>query len=426
VAHGICRYLNVSRICVTVAANGLSAEARITAGPKATAADLAAAMTAAGIVHGIDRAAVNDLGQRLDDPSFAGKGRVALGTPPQPGTAGHLEITINTSVRVGTATADGRIDYRERGLLPTAAAGATIGMIVPPTPGAPGRDVCGRELAPPTGRQFAPRLGKGVSLEADGGIVAVRDGVVMANSKLIDVVDLWRHEGDVDLRSGNLHTSGSLLVTGDVRECGTVTAEGDVVVSGAVLDGIVRATGGVTIGQGVMGEKCFITSGADVDFHHATSAIITADGKLVVGAEMSHCWARADSAEVLLGRGHVFGGELRARTSLRLLVAGTENGAPTLLGIGELEPPEKMVVRRDATRSELQRPGTARNGPGAPKAGKTLYEQLARGSITVRGACWPGVRIQFGNMSFDVRERLEHVRFRWDADSGNIVHEDLL
>jgi hypothetical protein len=146
---------------------------------------------------------------------------------------------------------------------------------------------------------------------------------------------------------------------------------------------------------------------------------------------MSHCWVRAESAEVLLGRGHVFGGELRARTSLRLLVAGTENGAPTLLGIGELEPPEKMVVRRDATRSDAQRPGTvpagrARSGTGAPTTGKTLYEQLARGSITVRGACWPGVRIQFGNMSFDVRERLEHVRFRWDADSGNIVHEDLL
>ncbi len=418
--------MDVSRIRVVIAANGLSAEVVIVAGPKVAADSLAAALTAAGVVHGVDKAAVSALGQRLEDPLFAVKAPIASGDAAQPGVEGFIDLAFASSLRSGTTKADGRMDFRERDLLPAAVAGAGVGRIVPPTSGVPGRDVRGRELRSPPCKPFAPRLGPGVRGDVGGEVVAVRAGVVMVSgNKLIDVVDLWRHDGNVDLRSGNLHTGGSLLVTGDVREGGAATANGDVIVSGAVLDGAVRAVGNVRVEQGVMGEKSSVTSGADVHVHHATSAIICAEGDLLVDAQVAHCWIRAESIKLLKGRGQAFGGELRARHSVDILVAGTENGAQTLLAIGNLDPAEQMIARREAARTDKPQVPSAKKAAAVVELTKIQRNHMATCSISIRTTCWPGVRIQFGNTLFDVREPMRRVRFRWDAESSTIIHEDI-
>lgn len=414
----------MARIKIRILNDGLVAEAIVVAGTKALAVDVKQALAAAWVVFGIDTAAVQLLGQQLMNPAYHGEVVLARGEAAQPAINGSIQRELVGSSGAGVNEKGGRIDFRERNPLQAAMVDEVVGCLVVPVPGVPGRDVRGQTLKVAAVKPFAPRLGMGVRAGEDGAIVANRAGVVLVKrNKSIDVVDLWRHEGDVDLRSGNLHTKGTLEITGDLQEGGTATSRGDVVIGGSVLDGCLRATGSARIAGGVMGEKCVITVGGDVQFHHATSAIITAEGHVRVAAQISHCWVQAGSIELLDGRGQAFGGELRASSSINMLVAGTENGAPTLLVIGKTEELEEVTVRRDEVKADKSvSVGEAAN-TSAP--GRCSGRDWRGCTILIQDVCWSGVRIQFGNEFVDIHEPLEHVGFRWDSELEQIVRFEL-
>ncbi|MFT7535824.1 MAG: hypothetical protein ACI85K_001777 [Hyphomicrobiaceae bacterium] len=419
----------MARIKIRIASDGLLAEAVVVAGSKALAIDVKQALAAAWVVFGIDAAAVEVLGQQVADPAYHGEVVLARGEAAQPTIHGLIKLELVGCSGVGVSGAganekDGTIDFRERNPLQAAMVDEVVGSLVMPLPGVPGRDVRGQTLKVAAVKPFAPRLGLGVRAGANGTIVANRAGVVLVKrNKFVDVVDLWKHEGDVDLRSGNLHTKGSLEITGDLQEGGTATSLGDAVIGGSVLDGCLRAAGSVAISGGVMGDKCVVTVGGDVQFHHATSAIITAEGNMRVAAQLSHCWVQANSIELLHGRGQAFGGELRASSSIKMLVAGTENGATTLVVIGTMDASEDVVVRRDAVKADKSvRVGEAAKASAPGRASGRNWRGC---TILIQEVCWPGVRIQFGHEFVDIHEPLKHVGFRWDGELEEITRFEL-
>jgi uncharacterized protein (DUF342 family) len=414
----------VARFKITIASDSLLAEAIVVAGLKARATEVEQALATAGVVFGIDAAAVQSLGQQLMNPDYHGEVVLARGEAAQPAVNGLIELELGGSSGSGANKENGRIDLRERDLLRAVMADAIVGRLVVPVPGVPGRDVRGNVLEVAATEPFAPRLGPGIRAEAEGLIVATRAGVVLVKgNKSIDVVDLWKHEGDVDIRSGNLHTNGSLQITGDLQEGGTATSLGDVIIGGSVLDGRLRASGSATIAGGVMGEKCVVTVGGDVHFHHATSAIITAEGEMQVAAQIAHCWVQASSIELLQGRGQAFGGELRASSNINMLIAGTENGAPTSVVIGNMDAAEKVIVRRNAAKADKSASVVDDAKTSAPA--RTAGSNWRGCTISIQDVCWPGVRIQFGNVFMDIQEPLRRVAFRWDSDLEQITRFDL-
>jgi uncharacterized protein (DUF342 family) len=433
----------VSRFRVLVAKDRLAAEVEVAAGAAADAAALRAALAEAKVAHGLDEAALTELGMRIQDPSFRTRTVVARGEPPRPGQDGRVELPFAMAPQPGHARSDGGIDYRERELLHSVAAGAEIARIVAPVPGNPGRDVRAQTLPPPPVKPATLRPGPGARLEPDGRVIATRDGVVVARPGAIDVVAMWQHDGDVDLRSGNLHSHGSLLVRGDVREGGVVEADGDVVVQGAVLDAQVAAGGNVLVNLGIQGGHSTVAAGGDLHCRHATAARLAAGGTLRAQDQLAHCRAHAAMIEALHGRGHVFGGELRARDRVTVLQAGTPGGAPTLLAVADLTAERDALVRRQHAADAALR--QAQRQPGPPRSGKAGRQQVAandaalagklqlaeaerqallQARIEVRGPLHPGVRIQFGGTGMTIQEPIAHAAFRWDADAGAIVQEE--
>jgi uncharacterized protein (DUF342 family) len=436
----------VTRIRVLVAKDRLTAEVQVVPGAAADAEALRSSLAQAQVAHGLDQAVLTELGVRLLDPALQTKRTVARGEPPQAGQDGRVELAFALALQPGHARRDGGIDFRERELLHSVANGDEIARVVAPVPGRSGRDVRGQPLPPPPAKPASLRPGPGARLEPDGRVVAARDGVVVVRPGTIDVVAQWQHDGDVDLHSGNLHSRGSLLVRGNVCEGAAVEADGDVVVQGAIFDARVAAGGNVLVNLGIQGGHSRVEAGGDLHCRHATAALLTAGGTLRVQDQLAHCRARACSIEALHGRGHAFGGELRARDGVRVLHAGTPGGAPTLLAVADLSGEQDELVRKQHAADAARRQALREAEPTRPRLAGRLGRQqaeaddavlttelqlterqrevLQQARIEVLGTLHPGVRIQFGPTELTIQEPLARAAFRWDAETGAIVQEE--
>jgi len=432
----------MGRFRVCVRSDGLAAEIQATAGPPVTSAELHAELAAARVVHGIDAAAIEALLARFADANYKGSQVVALGIEAVHGIDGSLSFQFATTPVAGTTHEDGTIDYRERALLHPAAAGQPIARIVQPTAGTPGRSVRGEPIANKPGRPFMQRLGPGAQAEGEF-IVANRGGVVLDTGRQLDVVALCTHQANVDLASGNLHSNGSLLVRGDVCEGSTAQADGDVQITGAVLDACVTAGGSVRVDQGILGASSEVHAAEDICCRHATSAQLHAGRTIELGDVATHCRMQADQIRILGGRGVAFGGDLSARQSIDLRVAGTPNGATTHLSICDPGDDLSELARRQADAARLARPQHGGTGqpPRLPAAKVTRMvtraddhsqaerlrvlqrqrEMLRTAAIRITDTVHPGVVIRFGQVTMPITEQLATSNFTFDTERDVIV-----
>ncbi len=435
----------MNRVRVQIAADRLTAEVQIGPGAPTEAAELPTALAAAGVVHGIDASVIARLGPLLADRHCAERAVVAHATAPTPGHNGTVSYSFAAAPLSGHRRDDDAIDYRERAFLHPAATGAEIARIHPPMPGRDGRDVLGRVLPAPAVTAASLRLGQGAELRADGAVVARCDGVVTTPNGGIDVLPLYQHQGDVDLHSGNLHSHGSVLVTGDLHAGFQIEADGDVAVLGSTFGGAVHAGGSVTIGLGAQAGSRVAAAG-ELRCRHATSSTLTAAGTLQVADELVHCQAAAARIELLDGRGRALGGALRARDAVAVLTAGSSSGASTLLAAADLTSAAGELVRRQRQVDRVERQGLKVGGrdQGPARGGKLgrqrtsavdaaqaerlelarqQRELLRTAHVIVRDRAHVGVRIQLGQTTKALTGDCAGARFRWDEATGTIVQE---
>jgi len=434
----------VSRIRVTISTDGLTAEASAEAGDACTREQVQMAITGAGVAAGVDADAVARFVEAVAGSTAVAPAVIARGRTAEPGVDGRMMYRFAFAPIVGRPAPGGRIDFHERELLHPVVEGEIVGTVVDPTTGVAGFDVRGRTLLAKPGKPHGTRLGAGVQLDGHH-VLATRNGVVVQNARTLDVVDLWQHSGDVDLKSGNLHTRGSLAVQGDVRDGFGVDAGGDIVVGGAVQHATVVAGASVRIGAGAL-EGSHVRAGGGITARHATSSRLDAGLDVQLADEATHSFLRGETIGIVSGRGTAFGGELRARTAIALLAAGTANGAPTLLAVADVVDEQAELVRSTNQDSKANRnfgrPARDGDGPSGKSARTALKSDdrarnerlrivqrqralLREATITVTGTVHAGVRIRFGDATLVVDTPRTHVRFRWDATDNRIVEESL-
>ncbi|MCA8954187.1 MAG: DUF342 domain-containing protein, partial [Planctomycetes bacterium] len=324
----------MGRLEVTIADGGMLARVQVHRGPPSALAELRAALAAAGVVRGIDEPALQRLAQRLDDPLTELALEIAHGSSPIDGDDGRLQGDLLGGRIAGVAAADGSIDFRERHGLRAAAVGDVVAEILPATTGTAGHDVRGRALPSRPGKPHRQKAGRGVRREGDA-LIATVDGVVLCTDTTIDVVPLHVHAGDVDYRSGNLHTKGALVVQGDVGDGFAVTAGGDLVIAGTLQGSKARAGGRIEVERGIVGATASARSGSDIRCHHATAARLVAENTIEITDQCMQASVHAPRIHVAGERGAVRGGELRCCTSIDVTTAGSAAGIRTVLVAGD-------------------------------------------------------------------------------------------
>jgi uncharacterized protein len=434
-----------ARITVSIGADGLSAVARVTAGPVAAEPELEAALQAAGVLHGISRTACEALAMRLADELFAVEAvAIAEGLRPEPGVDGYFVPAFAAGIQPGRMREDGTMDFRDRELLKPLASGAPVGRLHPAQPGTPGRRVDGGELPVAKVRECTIALGPGVRLLEDGALVAARAGVLLyVANKSVDVVQHHVHTGNVDLRSGHLDMEGSLLVRGNVERPFRASASGDVEVQGGVECGSVHAEGSVRVTSGVRGgEAGMLSAGGDVSARHAEHAHVVCEGLLKLESSVNSALFARD----IQVTGKLRGGKACAERSVVAGEAGVAHGADTTLAVAvPLEQPVLDAKRAVDTAKEqrslqprsLRSDGRAKGGKigraAATLANTELERKIALAQrreallgdayIEVTGTLHPGVAVRVGTATLVLEESTACARFSFDPETRTIRAE---
>jgi uncharacterized protein len=434
------------RISISCSRDGIEARASVVPGELGSLDDVLRALVGACVVHGIDETRCADLGGRLADPEFTVDGDlIATGTRAVPGRDGRLDFAFEPGIRPGTLRPDGSIDFLKRSMLHAVEIDEEIGSYEAARPGRPGRGVRGEELAVRPVSDGLPELGPGVCLQDDGRLVALSNGVVeYVEGKLIDVVDHYEHDGDVDLSTGHLDTDGSLTVRGGILGRLTVRSRGDVHIRDGVEGGSVLVGGNIVVAGGVIGERrSRLIAGGSIAVRHAQQAVVAAGAVLEIQSDAVGC--RLRGVEILLN-GRLIGGSARAETRIVAQQVGSPGGGPTALTVGEPLESQAEAARRLLAEARARRGVSRRTDRLArTKGGKAgRVRRILVGNAVQRRRDWwrwrrelmasacieaqiahGGVTVEIGGYSREVDGEARSVRFRLDSEAGEVILEPL-
>ena len=229
------------------------------------------------------------------------------------------------------------IDFREKVSNCSVRRNELLGRRFEPVDGEGGKDVYGNPIPAVKAETMHVRCGKGVVERSDEGVTsyfAEIDGRITFKDNTVTVDEVYAITGDVDLKSGNIHHTGSITISGDIRNGARVEADGDIVVKGLVEQCTIRCGGNLIVAGGIIGdEKHTIEVGGNLEARYIKDADIRADGDILVVREITHSHIRTQGA-IKVPRGRIAGGECVALGGICVATAGAPSGAHTTLRAG--------------------------------------------------------------------------------------------
>lgn len=404
-----------------------------------------------GVVFGVDRPAIEAAIQKsVDDKNTVQPGVVVARAVEA--IAGHdatLVLEIDSTVKAGKMTRDGRMDFRERDLILNVLEGQVLARKVPPTTGTPGRTVTGTEISAKPGKDREFRPGENVTVNDRGEFLAAIDGMVGVRGERLEVRQLVQIPKDVDFSTGNVaFDKGAIEVAGAVRTGFCVRAFSNVVVNGVVEAAEIISGGDVEFRQGMAGGGAGkVKSQGFLKSPYIESATLEVGGDLFVTDEL-FCCDTLVGGDVMVsgGKGIVIGGRLHAGGMVTANAVGTDTGGSTVIRVGrylpEVERLEKAAeaiekgVAQLKERRRLRQPplvgadGVTRDLAYYQKLNEALKQKrsdlVQRGKsilppvVRVIGKVESGTRVTIESVTMVVRDAVINVEFRLDAEVGVI------
>jgi len=324
---------------IEVAQDSLCAWVNLTAargGQRPKLEDMLLALNNAGVVFGIDQAAL----QQACDSSVDVRVVSACAVLPVKGEDARFELLVaDTRDRTPKVGEDGLIDYHELGDIPTVKAGQALMRRHPPTPGVDGQGVRGQPLKANAGLDEAfdqPFSGAAVASDDPNLLLAQEAGQPVHTRCGVTVEGVLRLK-DVNMATGNIHFVGTVEVAGDVSPGMKVQASGDIVVKGMVEGAQLDAGGSIQVAGGVIAHAV-VNAASSVSARFVENSSIVAGTAIVIENMALHSDLQALN-QVLVGteageRGKLIGGSTRATMLIRAPNLGAGAGGLTKVLVG--------------------------------------------------------------------------------------------
>jgi uncharacterized protein (DUF342 family) len=271
----------------------------------------------------------------------------AMGAPPKEGENGRVEFTFSTEQQEYDfhILPDGRIDYKHSVNILMAEKDKLLARIVDPSEGVPGVNVLGEKVPAGAGRPAMLTAGNGVRKSQNGKeFYADINGSIVLNGTVIEVVNTYVINGDVDYSTGNVQFNGNVVINGTVPDGFEVKADGDIIVNKIVESAKLVAGRDIIIKGGVQGKgKGLVCAGRDLRVGYAQNARLEAEGNMYIdNFAINSCLFTSKCLIMQNKRGAVIGGEVFAQRGLDVKIIGSETGVKTLIDTGN----DYLVLRR--------------------------------------------------------------------------------
>lgn len=368
-----------AKIHLEIAPDEMSAQMSVTpsrGGKPASVERAAQALLEAGVVFGIDRAAVLQVCTAGATTPVV----VATGEPAQDGVdAVFVELIPEASERAPKVDELGFIDYREHGAISVVSVGAPLMRRTPATAGIEGHTIRGTTIPARPGRDepFASNL-TGTELAKDDPdlLQAAIAGQPVKVTHGVTVEPILR-VAEVNMATGNLHFDGTVQVDGEVTHGMTIEVSGDIVVTGTVDGAVLQAGGNIRVGGGVI-SHAKLHAGGSVSARFAEASQIYAGTTIALDDMALECDLQALN-QITVGvkaknRGRLVGGSAKAMMLITVPNLGSDKSGITHAMVGfnpELEKRAEELTARLATEKaneeKLQKLVTHLRASGDPK-----------------------------------------------------------
>lgn len=199
------------------------------------------------IKYGIDSGVVADLVNNPHTGTFI----IATGKPPKQGKDGYVEYLFTARAPKQEESED-NVDFREIFNVPSVNTDTVLAVYHPAVKGEDGITVTGASIPANPVMELNVRAGKGTMLSEDGlsvlSTINGRPRVKKQGRNIVVSVDaVYQHDGDVDIKSGNLRFNGDVVVTGNITENMIVEIKGNLKVMGFVSRARVKVSGNLEV-----------------------------------------------------------------------------------------------------------------------------------------------------------------------------------
>jgi uncharacterized protein (DUF342 family) len=447
-------------LSVHVALDAMSATLSIRpaqGGKPAELGDALRALTLAGVVAGIDEAAVHQVVAAEDGEAMV----VARGAVPEDGQDAQFEELIPaTPDRTPKLDENGLIDYREHDGIVMVHTGALLMRRTPATPGVAGYTVRGDVLAarPGVDEPFSAQLaGAQISPEDANLLLASISGQPVRVHGGVIVEPVLRL-AQINMATGNIHYEGTVHVEGDIGQDMKVEAGGDILVGGLVDGGLLQAGGNIEVAGGVIAHARLHAQGS-IAARFAEASQLHAGTVIAIHDMAMECELQSLN-QILVGtgsprRGRLMGGRATAMMLIRTPLLGSPTGGVTQIVLGAnhalearyrdlLARLEKEHAAQESLRkliAQLTASGDPRGVLGRAQASldhagsvhaQTQAERdeveqqlaLSRDAMLDVGVAVVGaVDLSFGRVNMPLRRELRAGSFRLDAQ-GLLIYTD--
>lgn len=298
--------------------------------------DIVGALKNIGVIQYIKEA---DIKRALDE-EILNKGFVAAESPaPENGKNAEIRYYVRTEKVINfKEDANGRVDYKDLDLIENVVVGQLLAEKIPATLGKMGYNLFGMALPAKDGLDLELKQGKGTILSEDGNkLTAEINGQVLYAVGKLSVETIYRINGDVGVRTGNVTFLGSIIITGNVEDNFSVKAAGNIEIFGTVQKASIEADGDIIIRQGVTGreEARIESTGGNIVSKFLQNATIVTEKDIIVQEGILHCNLLAGGKITCKGkRGQIVGGSVQAGDSVSARIIGSQANPVTDIVVG--------------------------------------------------------------------------------------------
>ena len=259
------------------------------------------------------------------------------GEPPVPPRHGRVEWDgdfFNTGFVADKET--GKVDYREKAAHESVIKGALLGHQIPAEEGKDGLNVFGEPIPAEVSETYYPEIGENVRFDTNKkAYYAEESGRVRLVNDTLFVDEVYTIEKDVDITTGNIFHTGSVVVNRDVLGGAKIEAAGNIEVSGIIENAEIRAGGNLVVHGGIrQSEGHRVVVEGSINAKYINGGNIQANQDIVVEREIINSTLHTLGA-VMIPRGCIVGGEIVALRGIYVGRAGSKTYTPTVLVAGE-------------------------------------------------------------------------------------------
>ncbi|MEW6097459.1 MAG: FapA family protein [bacterium] len=263
---------------------------------------------------------------------------VAEGDPPIEGKDAIIEYrftkTLKPKLLMGL---DGRVDYRDLGLIENVKRGEVLATKREATKGIPGKTVTGKQVPARDGVSIPLPAGQNTKVIENGNtLISTVNGYVIWKDEKIGVETVYRVKGDVNMNVGNIHFIGTVEIDGDVREGFRVISEENVIINGGVDNATIRAEKNIEVKYGIRGKRSYIYAKGNLKCKFIENATVEVKGDVIVADAIIHSNVDARGNVIVLEgkKGVLLGGRIRAGGEVNAKNIGSISEVPTEIEVG--------------------------------------------------------------------------------------------